>query len=48
MITGTGSLYQSKDYPFIGNHSGEISHEMKEYEDEAINKLQNFKNKFVN
>ena len=44
-IRGIGSLYQTKDYPFIKNHSEEKSDDMKPYEDTIIVKLGELKNK---
>jgi alkylated DNA repair dioxygenase AlkB len=47
-ISGIGSLYQSHDYPFIKNHTGEKSKEMKEYDNIANLKLLELKNKLKN
>jgi len=44
-ITGIGSLYQSHDYPFTKNHTGEQSNEMKDYDEKANLKLLELKNK---
>jgi alkylated DNA repair dioxygenase AlkB len=47
-ISGIGSLYQSHDYPFIKNHTGEKNNEMKEYDEKATKKLLELKNRLVN
>lgn len=47
-ISGIGELYQSKDYPFIKNHTDEESVEMKKYEEVSYKKLQELKEKLSN
>jgi alkylated DNA repair dioxygenase AlkB len=46
-ISGIGSLYQSHDYPFIQNHSGEKHESMKKYWEISMEKLNELKEKLI-